>query len=719
MPGVLLAVLTGFLIVKSGWRRGLGLWWTAEKPKLEWVVAGGWWWGALGAAVLVLGLLLSAKLWAKRWPAAFPLSANGLEATAASPSGIRGAAPRWLWLAVGLLMLAGAAVRAPRLHLSLYNDEAHVFRAHVAGSVPKAFLGQPDKFKPVPWLATFYENRAGNNSMPFSLASRLSYDAWRKLSGAAPGQVNETALRLPVLFAGVAAIGAMAWLGFRLGGTGLAVLAGVVTAFHPWHARYSVEARGYGILMLAIPLMFIVLDKALRSGRWRWWLAFAGMQYFALACWFGMSHVLVGLHLSLVAMAVAPAVRTRRMSAVRGALLAPGLVSGVVALGVFLVLNLPQFVQLSKALAHPAFFKNPHPFPAEWLQDVAGYLTCGIPGLPVSSLDGADKVLTNQPSVAGLIHGQWGPMGVVLMAAAGLVFAGGLARLLVRTMPETRRGLFGRKSRLSEDTTDAGKPNAGEAAASSDKDGIKNPSRQNPPTIGISPTAILFAGATLGGAILTFGYCSVKGIAFLKWYSIFLLPGLLMGMAACLKSLTAPGTHNNPIQTDSPPFQKNTPGSPGSSWPCPTSPKTWLAAAALTAVLAAWVPGLRTYSAQSRENLRGAVEVARRTEYPQSLTNPTGTLLATLWTEAPVYDPSATTLISKADLESLMRRAASENRPLFVAQAHTAEAEASAPQIMALLRDPSQFQKTATLPGLDETANIHQVWRFLGSPPPP
>lgn len=593
-------------------RDGLSIWWNADKPKLPVLVGASWWWGGVGLAVLGLALLLTSRWWARPWSAVSPV---------ALPK-----PPRWLWPVVLALMLAGTAIRLPRLGLSLYNDESHAFRAHIAGEVPKAYWGNPDKYRPVTWLSTLYENRAGNNSMPFSILTRLSYDTWRAKTGAPSGRVNEPALRLPVLVCAVLSIGAMAWLGLRLGGPGLALLTALLTTFHPWHMRYSVEARGYGMLMLALPLAFIAFDAALRSGKWRAWVVFALMQYAVLTCWFGASHLLLALHLSLAAYAVEPALRGKWQKnaalKIRWNLLVPSVVSGVIALGLYLQLNLAQFVQLSKALADPSFFKSPHPFPLEWFQDVGGFLGFGIPGLWFDSGPGV------QPTVASLMGSGWS----VAVGAGVLLWLAGLLRGGARLV----RGV---------------------------------------------PTGFAVIGGTFGGALLTYAYCTSKGILFLKWYALFLIPGLILLLAAGLQRLG--------------------------------KGRLWAGLLLTLPFLAAWMPGLTFYAHHGRENLRAAVETARGVPYPDSLTNPHDTLYAITWSESPVYDPDAVTLKNGAMLRKLMAQAARDNRKLFVAFGHSAEAHQYAADVLSMVDDPARFRQIARLPGLDDIGYDHYVYQLI------
>lgn len=606
--GLALAASVVFVIVNRAWRDLPGRWWQGEKMKLEVLVPGCWWWAVLAVSVMLAGLLLTSRWWAKSWQAVRP----------AEPSRL----PRWFVISLAGVMLTGAALRAPRLGLSLYNDEAHTFRAHLVGEIPKASLGDPTKFRGLSWWSTLFENRVGNNSLPFALLSRTSYDAWRGLSGAPAGRVNETALRLPVFLCGVLSIGALALLGRRLAGPGAGLAAGVLAALHPWHMRYSVEARSYGVLMLALPLIFLLLDRALRLGRWRDWAGFGVGMGVSVAVWLGTAHLLIALYGMLLLLALSPALKGRRLD-----LLVPAAVAGTLALGLYLLINLPLHLQLAKVLQDPLFFKSPRPFPLTWFQDVGSFLAFGIPGLPV------DPRNTPQSDFSTLVSGS-GLWGGVLVTALAVLLTGGAAGV----WKLVRAGGLG----------------------------------------------LVLTGAFAGAALLTWAYCTAKGVVFLKWYAIFLLPGLLVILAVGWHALLGGGRT-----------------------------KTWGWIPVLTLLILAWTPGLKDYLTTGRENLRGAVETARRTSYPDSLTNPHNTLYAITWSESPIYDPTAITLKNAAGLEELVIRAGQEKRDLFVAHGHRSQARDTAGDVLGVLQNPARFRLAAVLPGLDEPSFTHYVYQLI------
>lgn len=610
--GGLLAV---YLAATASWRKALPEWWSGRSIKLPDVVHGACWWGGLGALGLLTALYLSSGKWARIWPAPSP-----------SPSALPAArAPRWLVVTLLLAMMGGAALRAPRLGLSLYNDECHVFRAQLCGSVPKAHLGNAEKFRQLKWISTLYENRGGNNAMPFSILARSSYEIWRKISGAKAGVVNETALRLPVMICGVLAIGALGWLGWRLNGPATGAAAALLAALHPWHMRYSAEARPHGLLLVILPLLFLALHRAWGSGRWRDWLVFGLLEYLTVACFMAAVHFMIALNAFIFAGALIPAFRAGRglfRQRISWPLLVPATVAGVLAAALFLTVNFPLYVQLAKVLTDPGFFHSPHPFDAAWFRDVGSFLSLGMPvARPTPS--------AVQPSLASL----WEMPGLTgILPAAGL---SGLAVLLAA-------GLWRLCSRPG--------------------------------------TGRMLCLANLGGAALTLLYCQAKGLMFLKWYTLFLLPGILLAAAAGLAALSG-------------------------------GRRPWGGLLVLPLVLC-WLPALSHYRRHSREDLRGVLEAARGTPYPEALKNSRNSLFAVSWSESPVYEPSAATLRTGAELDSLIRTARAEKRELFVEFGFRNQARENAPEVVARLENPQLFEEAGIFPGLDEEESFHYLYRL-------
>ena len=204
-----------------------------KSHSLEFMLWGLWW-----ASVINLPLCIALALTARKWA-----SPTGPEAPDRASPNVSTGWRRREWLFLAIILLTAGAVRWARMDLSLYNDEAHTFRRYIAGQMAKGKAGEP-KWRQAKWMDTYCLNTVGNNSPPFSLLSRLSYETWHKATGASAGEVNETALRLPSLLSGMASL-VIFWAFLRrLSSRTVAWWGLIFCAFHPWHVRYSSEARG-------------------------------------------------------------------------------------------------------------------------------------------------------------------------------------------------------------------------------------------------------------------------------------------------------------------------------------------------------------------------------------------------------------------------------------------------------------------------------------------
>ena len=92
--------------------------------------------------------------------------------------------------------------------------------------------------------------------------------AWIVLTGAD----TETMLRLPSALAGVAFVGAVAWLGTIIGGRRAGVIAGVLAALSPLTLQYAQEVRSYIFAMLAVALALAAAVRLSQEPERRRWL---------------------------------------------------------------------------------------------------------------------------------------------------------------------------------------------------------------------------------------------------------------------------------------------------------------------------------------------------------------------------------------------------------------------------------------------------------------
>ena len=94
---------------------------------------------------------------------------------------------------------------------------------------------------------------------------------WIGLTGAE----SELALRLPSAFAGIALVGAVAWLGTTVGGRRAGVVAGLLAALSPLALQYAQEVRAYVFVMLAVTVAAAATIRLAQEPERRRWLVIA------------------------------------------------------------------------------------------------------------------------------------------------------------------------------------------------------------------------------------------------------------------------------------------------------------------------------------------------------------------------------------------------------------------------------------------------------------
>ncbi|MEM0896976.1 MAG: glycosyltransferase family 39 protein [Verrucomicrobiota bacterium] len=333
------------------------------------------WHVALANVLLLLGLFVTRRWW---------VCNNDSLAVAATPD--RGTQTRTFLWGLLVLVLLGAGIRWPRMDLSLYNDEEYTFRRFVAGQF------KDGEWRQVTWEKTAFFNKAGNNGIPYSLLARLCYDA----TDAVDGEVREIPLRLPAYVAGVLSIAVIGLLGFQSGSALTGWLAATFTALHPWHIRYSTEARAYGLVLLFAALALLALYLALQRKEWRWWILFAVAQFAYLYAYPAAVYLAAGLNLiALVALAWKDRARIPR-------LLVANLLS-VMLLAQTFGPAVPQFLE---ALGERVTLRGA--IPASWWIDIGSYFGFGMPWFnqaPASAINPAfASFLVSSSSLTGLLE---------------------------------------------------------------------------------------------------------------------------------------------------------------------------------------------------------------------------------------------------------------------------------------------------------------------------
>lgn len=228
----------------------------------EYVIIG-LWWGCAAAAAISTVLVLGARLW-------LPGGRIVQRRARHNPPAPGGFA----MIVLIVIMVAAAWYRVPMLSHSLWNDEEYGFRRHAHVEWERDASGRWS-FTPVPWADTLFECRVGNNHHLNSVTTRLSLGVWQLVTGASREEFSETALRVPALVAGILTLALLVVIGCEMGFPWAGVGAAGLLAFHPWHVRYAIEARGYSMMLFFLCLALIGLIRAFRTNRVAAWSLFA------------------------------------------------------------------------------------------------------------------------------------------------------------------------------------------------------------------------------------------------------------------------------------------------------------------------------------------------------------------------------------------------------------------------------------------------------------
>jgi hypothetical protein len=418
--GVLALALFAGCLVTAGSRAGLAAALAAEKLRVEKLLPGCFWWAALATGCL-LGI---AALWA--WAAARRRLPGWLGPRAGLPLAPPVAAgPRWFTPALLAILVVAGGLRAARLNHSFYVDENHNYVRLISG-IWSDYGSDKARFRQPSWTETAFRNSTGNNGFFFTILARACHDLWKTASGAADGQVLEWPTRLPSLAAGLACIAAVA-LALRSAGLPVAGLAAAaLLCLHPWHVRYSSEARGYALMMACLAIGAWFLMRALHSGRWRDWIGHGLAQFGVLWAYPGALFAVVEAQLGVALFLLwLWWKKDRQAGAVNLTRWAGGGVLAVVCAGFLLT---PGAIQLEAALErNPTMQGGPLP---GWWKDTLTFLAVGCqwqasstPGNPVNPV----------------AEGHWLRM-LAAAAMAGAV-AGGLVRALRRRATIALAGL--------------------------------------------------------------------------------------------------------------------------------------------------------------------------------------------------------------------------------------------------------------------------------------
>jgi hypothetical protein len=507
----------------------------------------------------------------------------------------------------------------------------------------------------VDWLHTVFDDRGGgNNHSFFSILSRLSLGAWRALTGAAPEAFSEAAARVPSLVAG---LGTVVVVGCFLRGAGFPV-AGVAAAWllalHPWHVRYSSEARGYALLLFFLVLATWAMVSALGKGRWRDWLLFGGLEFGALYSWNGGVYPLAMLNgaaaLALLFSRRATVVGLAPGGAAPGGALLPAgpsnrvsalarlVLANLAAAAVFLPLYAPRHPQVVHFLARTVGMDGGMPDGA-WWGELAGHLLAGtqmvarFPMLPVD--------YSVESAMGGRAWAGW-----LAFAVAVAVWGLGLAYALRRA----KWFAF----------------------------------------LVFSPVY----GAVLGVLHFAFGLHA----RVLVWYVIYLIVPLVIGWGLAAEAVAAWVSR-------------------GQRWPvvrCPAAVFVVALGVAAFGVLVA--RPLRWTSSHPVEDLRGAFLATRGRHEPLWHTGPSSVRTVYLWRHAKIYEPRAETHARDAPaLRRCMEGARAAGHELYVVIGNLMWVATDEADFYALVEDPAEFEPVAQFWAAHPTISL-KAYRMRRAP---
>ena len=394
----------------------LGVWlWESERP---WEGYGGkrlergdrlsvvhyvamWtWWAALINFCILLVLLI-VRPWWRRWSL---VDGGGGSEGWSQRHWQQRPIPFWSIAVLVVSVVFATGYRGALLDREIMRDEQDNLRRNIFGYNDQQADGSL-KFVDVSWQDTFFENRLANNPILFSALSHASLATWQKTSGQGNERFSLTAVRLPAFLAGIASLAAVWWGLNVFGFIRAAPVAALLLALHPYHADYTLRARGYSLVILLVVVAAACLMRALNSGRWRWWWGFGFSLMGMLYAYAGAIYTAIAL--GMVALwAVLSLLRNAERRAAGIAQLTRLAVTGMVAGGAYLQLIAPSIPQVR---AHLGQTFEKIPLHAEWFilayeKYFAGvrFLRAQVPGAEEKSPFEFlwDNVITDNPGLA-------------------------------------------------------------------------------------------------------------------------------------------------------------------------------------------------------------------------------------------------------------------------------------------------------------------------------
>ena len=351
---------------KSIWAKHVA---QGKEPSFKEHLQAGFWYGAAGRVGACGALLLVSVGWGlQRKQGTVPPSFNLGRGDDAVIS------PRAFKIVLGVIFFATLIMRLPRMSHCFWGDETAAIETYVHGRYNPLVEGElngPLVFDRPTWTDTFWRARQGpNNHQLFSSTSRLCLEVWRKLTGRPDTDYAEWVARIPVLVSGMGSLIALALLMKKWGAPRIGLLATAVLALHPWHIRYSTEARGYGLMLLLFPLLLLALTYAMESNRWKHWAVFGLLEFLIMFAWSGIAYGVAGVN---VAAALLMLWRSDRWP-----MLVRWATANLVAAALFISVYAPQIPQIMRAHDRLNTMKG-FPMDEVWFHNLLSSPFTGIP----------------------------------------------------------------------------------------------------------------------------------------------------------------------------------------------------------------------------------------------------------------------------------------------------------------------------------------------------
>jgi hypothetical protein len=426
---------------------------------------------------------------------------------------------------------------------------------------------------------------------------------------------------------------------------------------HPWHVRYSSEARGYALLLFFLVLATWAMVSALGNGRWRDWFLFAACEFGALYSWNGGVYPLAMLNGAAVlallfsrratvvgpalagaaaGAAVLPAGRANRASALTRLVLA-----NLAVAALFLPLYAPRHPQVVHFLERTVGMDGGKPEPS-WWGELAGHLLAGtqmvarFPLLPVDY--SVESALGGRAWVGWLAFGC-----AIAVWGLGMAFAARHAKWFTFVV--------------------------------------------------LTPVY----GAVFG--ILHFALGLHARV--LVWYVIYLIVPLVVGWAMAAEAAARWVSR-------------------GERWPALRRNAAFLVPAFGVAVFGALVARpLHTMATLPVEDLRGAFLATRGRHEPLWHAGPSSVRTVYLWRHARIYEPRAETHARDAPaLRRCMDGARAAGHELYVVIGNLMWVTTDEADFYALVEDPAEFEPVAQFWSIHPTISLkgYRMREARGSP---